>query len=241
MTVGKLNFDAFAFLVFGRACARQISANFARFGLTRRATAPTIATFSTIGRIRNIYNRFSIPIGIAKVLARTDKIINCEEILAVKKSRSAPNNLLEFDDVVDWSHQHDVAHIFRIDTGRKFLRCRENRGQQFFVVLETFQISFALVAIIAGNTLAIIYIRLLGMFVYQVAEDGRMGLRCAEYNRLFVRIDLFQKFLDTELIALTNLDVPLIEIVFGVDFIRVNFAAFYIIIGVVNIRVDVRL
>ena len=65
--------------------------------------------------------RLAVPLGVAEVLVRFDKIVDGERVLALKQPRSPPDDLLEFDHRVNGPHQDDVADIAGIHAGGEFL------------------------------------------------------------------------------------------------------------------------
>jgi hypothetical protein len=65
-----------------------------------------------------------------------------------------------------------------------------------------------------------------------------MKLCATEDNGLVGRVDFAEEFFDAVFIALAHSDVAVVEILFGIYFIRVNISL-YIIIGVVDICIDI--
>ena len=79
---------------------------------------------------------------------RLHKIVNREVILAVIKPCAAPDDLLELNHGVDWSHQNDVADVAGVHASGKLLRRGENGRDGFFVVLKIPQVLFAQNAVV---------------------------------------------------------------------------------------------
>lgn len=87
--------------------------------------------------------RLAVPFGVIEVLVRLHEVPDREEILALVNPRAAPDDLLELDHRPYRAHQHDVAHIPRIDPGRQFLRCGQDCWDGLFVVLKVAQVLIA--------------------------------------------------------------------------------------------------
>lgn len=115
-----------------------------------------------------------------------DKIVDGEEILAIKQPCTAPNDLFEFNHEIDRPHQDNVSNITRINTGGKFLRCGQYSWYGFFVVLKIPKILITQYTIIGGNPLAIIRIFAVSHLVDQVSNNQCMKLGGEEYNRYYV-------------------------------------------------------
>jgi len=84
------------------------------------------------------------------VMVCLHEVVDGEVILTLVKSRASPDDLLELDHGVDRSHQHNVAHIAGIDSGRKLLGASENRWDRLFVVLKRSQVLLAKLTVIGG-------------------------------------------------------------------------------------------
>ncbi|MEN9561069.1 MAG: hypothetical protein RIQ56_342 [Candidatus Parcubacteria bacterium] len=100
------------------------------------------------------------------MLIRFHEIMNGEVILPIEETCPATDDLLELDDRVDRPHQHDVAHVARIDAGRELLRRRENRGDRLVVVLEFPQLLITERAIVGRDAHAVV-----GVFAFLHAVD----------------------------------------------------------------------
>ena len=76
------------------------------------------------------------------------------------------------------------------------------------------------------------------VLIDHISDDMCMELCAAEDDGLVGRVDLFEEFFDAVFVALAYSNVAVVEILFGINFIRVNISL-YIIIGVVDIIVDI--
>ena len=101
-------------------------------------------------------DRFAVPIGIVELVVRLHKVINREVVLAVIQPRAAPDDLFELDHRIHGPHQHDVAHVAGVHTGREFLRCGQDGGQRFLVVLKLHQVLLAQLAVVGGHAHAVV-------------------------------------------------------------------------------------
>ena len=92
------------------AGAGLIAANRAR--LRRRFDASTRRPAAGLADFRLVrFHRFTIPLRIAEMMMRPNKVINREVVLAVKQPSASANDLLELDYGAYRAHQHDVAHV----------------------------------------------------------------------------------------------------------------------------------
>ena len=62
--------------------------------------------------------------------------MNREVVLALEQPGAAADDLLELDHRIHRPHQHDMAHVARVDAGGEFLRGGQNGRDGLFVVLE---------------------------------------------------------------------------------------------------------
>ena len=67
------------------------------------------------------FQRFAVPFGIVEKFIGFDEIVDGKIVLAVKKPGTAADNLFELNHLLDRAHQHDIADIAGIDTGRELL------------------------------------------------------------------------------------------------------------------------
>ena len=98
------------------------------------AVAAGLAAASRAWRHR--LDRLAVPFRIVEVLIGLHEVVDREIVLAVEQPRAAADDLLELDHRIDRPHQHDVAHVARVDAGRKLLRRGQDRRDGLFVVLE---------------------------------------------------------------------------------------------------------
>ena len=111
-----------------------------------------------------------------------------EIVFAFKQTCAAPYYLLEFNHTVYGTHQHDIAHVQRINTCAEFLACCEDCRDCFLVVLELLEILFAYRTVVRGHTHAIINASCRRHLVDVVAHSSCVGLIGAEHDCLFARI-----------------------------------------------------
>lgn len=64
------------------------------------------------------FYRLTIPFRIAEVVMCLHEIIDGEMVFAVVETRTAPDDLLELDHRIDWTHQNNIADVSRINPGR---------------------------------------------------------------------------------------------------------------------------
>src|SRR3989338_8309078 len=149
----------------------------------------------------------AIPIIIIKPFMRLHEIVDREVILAVIQPRAAPDDLLELDHRIDRTHQHDVAHVARINSGRKFLRRGEDGRDALLVVLEVAQELLAALAVVGSHAHAIVRIGAGALhLVDQVAHRQRVRLVGAEHQRLLALVDRLHEQLHAIFFARLDLD-----------------------------------
>src|SRR3990172_13252018 len=90
--------------------------------------------------IRCFIYRLAIPFRVGKMMVRINKVIDGEIVFAVEQACASTYNLLEFNDRIYRTHQHDVADIAGIHAGGELLRGSENRRDRFFVILKLAQV-----------------------------------------------------------------------------------------------------
>ena len=151
------------------------------------------------------------------------KIINSEVVLAVIQPRAAPNDLLELDHRIHGPHEHDIAHIARVHPSGELLRCGQDGGDGFFVVLKLAQPLLAQSAVLRGHPLAIVGVGAGLALVYQVAHHQRMLLRGAKHNGLVALVNGGHE--DVHPLFLTRLDLyEAVEVFLFIPLARFNFA-----------------
>ena len=101
-------------------------------------------------------DRFAVPFRIVEVVVRLHEVVDREVVLAVVEPRAAPDDLLELDHRIDRAHQHDVAHVARIDAGRELLRRGQDGRDGLLVVLEVAQVLVAERAVVGRHALAVV-------------------------------------------------------------------------------------
>ena len=139
LAIGQLHFG---FLARGKELLRLFAD---RFGFPRQSRL-----------LGQRIDRFAVPLRVAEVMVGLHKVVDREVILTLVKARASPDDLLELDHGVDRSHQHDVAHIARIDSGRKLLGAGENRWDRLFVVLKRSQVLLTKLPVIGGDPNAVV-------------------------------------------------------------------------------------
>ena len=70
------------------------------------------------------------------MVIRFHEVVDREVVLAIVESRATPDDLLEFDNGVDWAHEDDITDVAGIHAGGQLLRCCKDSRNGLFVVLE---------------------------------------------------------------------------------------------------------
>ena len=213
-----------------RALTRNLAALGARLGLRLVAGAWIVAAHGAEG--------VTVPLGVLEILGRAHEVVEREEIFPVKQAGAATHNLLELDNVIDGTHQHDVAHIAGIDACRELLRRGQDSGAQQVVVLEHPEHFFALVAIVGGDALTVVTVGHLLVLVDHRRDFQRMSLSVAEDDGLLVGTDFVQQLHHTMLVALTHVDAAVVEVLLGIGLVHL-YLAHNAVIGVVGVVIDV--
>ena len=226
LAVGKLNFDLSARLVF-RLWIIDLSRWNRRFW------------FLLFGLLWLRLNRFPIPLRVAEVMVRLHKIVDREVVLAVIEPRAAPDDLFELDHRVDRAHQHDVADIAGIDSGRELLRGCQDGWNGLFVVLEGPQMLFAQHPVVGRNPLAVIRVGTGFHLVDEVPYHQSMGLVGTEDQRLLPLVDLRHEDFYPLLFPFLDLD-DLVEVGFLVPLARLDLTFNHRIIWRINVLVQGR-
>ena len=173
------------------------------------------------------------------MLVGPHEIIDREVVLAVEEARAAADDLLELDHRIDRPHQHDVAHVARIDAGRKLLRGGEDRRDGLFVVLERAQELVAKRAVTRGDAHAVIRLLARLHLVDQVAHRERVILRRAENQGFLALVDRVHEQLHAVFLALLDLD-DAVEVALGVAPAFLDLALDQLVVAGVDVVVERR-
>ena len=130
-----------------------------------------------------------------------------------------------------------MPDVARIHTCRQFLRGRQDGGNGLFVVLEFFQESLANLTIIGCHSFAITFLLTIG--IDHIPDLSSMSLGGTEHDGFLCFVYLAQELLYTGFIPLTNLDIPLVEVLFGIYPTLFHIATNHLVIWRVDIVVDV--
>ena len=166
---------------------------------------------------------FAVPLWIAEVMVGLHKVVDGEVVLTLVQSRTSPDDLLELDHGVDWSHQHNVSHIAGIDPSRKLLGAREYRWDRLFVVLKRSQVLLAKLTVIGSNPNAVVRVLAGLVLIDKVADNQSVELRSAKDNRLFMLVDLLHEQPNTMSFTFLDLD-DLVKVRFFVSLTSFNFS-----------------
>src|SRR5262245_53141080 len=116
--IGELNFYFLSLLAY----TDDLSTNVARL---YHAHTPALSTHNARSRRPYLadarscpakctdlfFNRLAVPLRIVEMVMSLNKIVDREVVLAIVKSCTATDNLLELDHGVDRSHENDVSNV----------------------------------------------------------------------------------------------------------------------------------
>ena len=180
----------------------------------------------------------AVPLGVLEILRRAHVVVEREEVFSVKQARPSTHNLLELDNVVHGTHQHDVPHVAGIHARREFLRRGQDGGAQQVIVLEQLEHLFSLVAIIGSDAFTVVAVGHFLVLINHRSDFQRMHLGVAEDDGLFVWVDFVQQLLDAVLVTLPHVDVAVVEVLLGIGLVLLNLAH-HAVVGVIGVGIDI--
>jgi hypothetical protein len=139
-------------------------------------------------------------------MVRPHEIEGREIVLAVIKSRTAPDDLLELDHRIDRPQQHDVANVAGVHAGRELLRGGQNTENSFLVILKISQVLFSQSTIIGRHPLAVIRGSAVLRLADQIQHHQRVRLVRAKDQRFFLLVDLWHEDFNPLFLPIPDLD-----------------------------------
>src|ERR1700720_1346441 len=98
---------------------------------------PRLARGTGVLRLAGLWrDGFAIPLRVVEMVMGFHEIVNREVVLAIVEAGAASDGLLAFVTGMNRPHQHDVANIPGVNSGREFLGRGQDGRDGFFVVLK---------------------------------------------------------------------------------------------------------